>query len=53
VHGAAVEFECKEGTAFHTLINVCDWKNNADRLYCRDDNNEEVDTERKASVAGD
>jgi chitinase len=35
VHGEAVEFECKEGTAFHTLVNVCDWISNADREYCR------------------
>jgi chitinase len=43
VHGEAVEFECKEGTAFHTLINVCDWIANADREYCRSQPAEDED----------
>ncbi|XP_050341046.1 endochitinase isoform X1 [Bactrocera neohumeralis] len=34
VHGEPVEFECKEGTAFHTILNVCDWIENSDRYYC-------------------
>ncbi|KAH8360122.1 hypothetical protein KR093_010866, partial [Drosophila rubida] len=34
VHGKPVEFECKEGTAFHTVLNVCDWIENSDRYYC-------------------
>ncbi|XP_073816701.1 chitinase 5 isoform X1 [Musca autumnalis] len=34
VHGMPVEFECKEGTAFHTISNVCDWIENSDRYYC-------------------
>ncbi|KAL9893520.1 chitinase 5 isoform 2-T2 [Glossina fuscipes fuscipes] len=34
VHGKPVEFQCKEGTAFHTVTNVCDWIENSDRYYC-------------------
>ncbi|XP_060650012.1 endochitinase [Drosophila nasuta] len=34
VHDKPVEFECKEGTAFHTVLNVCDWIENSDRYYC-------------------
>ncbi|XP_037814956.1 endochitinase [Lucilia sericata] len=34
VHGKPIEFECKEGLAFHTVSNVCDWIENSDRYYC-------------------
>lgn len=34
VHGMPVQFECRDGTAFHTVSNVCDWPANADRYYC-------------------
>lgn len=34
VHGKPVQFECRDGTAFHTVSNVCDWPANADRYYC-------------------
>ncbi|KAL9693648.1 hypothetical protein quinque_012933 [Culex quinquefasciatus] len=37
VHGQPVEFTCKPNTAFHTVLNVCDWTENADRAQCRDD----------------
>ncbi|XP_055634709.1 endochitinase-like [Toxorhynchites rutilus septentrionalis] len=35
VHGQPVEFSCKPDTAFHTVLNVCDWTENADRPECR------------------
>lgn len=35
VHGQPIEFSCKPGTAFHTVSNVCDWTENADRAECR------------------
>lgn len=34
VHGKPVQFQCRDGTAFHTVLNVCDWPFNADRYYC-------------------
>ncbi|XP_055525784.1 endochitinase-like [Wyeomyia smithii] len=35
VHGQSVEFTCKEGTVFHTELNVCDWVENSNRAECR------------------
>ncbi|XP_058813182.1 endochitinase-like [Topomyia yanbarensis] len=35
VHGQPVEFTCKPETVFHTVLNVCDWTENADRVECR------------------
>ncbi|CAH0550333.1 unnamed protein product [Brassicogethes aeneus] len=35
VHGKPMVFECKPGTAYHTVTNVCDWPANADRERCR------------------
>ncbi|XP_055385100.1 endochitinase isoform X2 [Condylostylus longicornis] len=35
VHGEPVLFECSTpGTVFHTVLNICDWAENADRYYC-------------------
>jgi len=45
VHGKPVEFECKEGTAFHTVLNVCDWIENSDRYYCSRMKNKEKGNE--------
>ena len=39
VHGEAIEFQCKPGTAYHTETYVCDWIENADREECKDPNN--------------
>ncbi|XP_037954165.1 endochitinase-like [Teleopsis dalmanni] len=47
VHGKPVEFECKEGTAFHTILNVCDWIENSDRYYCTRLKKKTVDNETK------
>jgi chitinase len=34
VHGEAVAFYCKPGTVYHTITNVCDWSDHADRDRC-------------------
>lgn len=35
VHGKPMQFSCKPGTVFHTVSNICNWPENADREKCK------------------